>query len=104
MLVSGQGQLEEGPGRLGQPGCAAGEKVDLPASAAHPSANTGYPYAHPFPFKLLRDGAGAKPATAFGTWFLLELTHSFFPRLVGDTHQGDCGTYAVTMSSTLGFE
>ena len=87
VLVAGEGQLEERPGRLGQLGCAAGEKVDLTASAAHPGPNPGHPHAHPFPFKLLRDGAGAESAPAFGAGFLLEFTHRFFPRLVGDTHQ-----------------
>ena len=104
MLVSGEGQLEERSGRLGQAGCAAGEKVDLTAAAAYPGPNPGHPHAHPFPFKLLRDGARAEPATAFGAWFLLKVTHRFCPRLVGDTHQGGCGTYAVTISSTSGFE
>ena len=104
VLVAGEAQLEERPGRLGQLGCAAGKKVDLTASAAHPGPNPGHPHAHPFPFKLLRDGAGAESAPAFGAGFLLEFTHRFFPRLVGDTHQGSCGTYAVTMSSTSGFE
>ena len=98
MLLAGEGQLEERSGRLGKAGCAAGEKVDLTAAAAHSGPNPGYPHAHRLPFKLLRDSTGAEPATAFGAWFLLEFTHRFFPRLVGDTHQGSCVTYAVTIS------